>query len=151
MQVISLAASWWYSPMMDSALPGWTSVLAAFCLFAYSTLDNMDGKQARRTGSSSPMGLLFDHGCDCINASLLTWTIVSMHTAADITTWRPFAFMCIPAIAFFVNTWEEYHTGELVLPVINGANEGIVMSCALFLLTAYFGASRLTVPPRLKR
>jgi hypothetical protein len=24
--------------------------------------DNMDGKQARRTGSSSPLGLLFDHG-----------------------------------------------------------------------------------------
>lgn len=23
--------------------------------------------QARRTGSSSPLGLLFDHGCDAIN------------------------------------------------------------------------------------
>jgi len=24
----------------------------------------MDGKQARKTGNSSPLGLLFDHGCD---------------------------------------------------------------------------------------
>jgi len=27
-------------------------------------LDAMDGKQARRTKSSSPLGQLFDHGCD---------------------------------------------------------------------------------------
>jgi phosphatidylglycerophosphate synthase len=31
------------------------------------TLDAMDGKQARRTGSSSPLGELLDHGvCDAI-------------------------------------------------------------------------------------
>jgi ethanolaminephosphotransferase len=47
----------------------WSFVLG---LWAYSTLDNVDGKQARRTGfpncfgliigSSSPLGELFDHG-----------------------------------------------------------------------------------------
>lgn len=34
-------------------------------------LDNMDGKQARKTGSSSPLGLLFDHGCDALNATVV--------------------------------------------------------------------------------
>jgi hypothetical protein len=34
------------------------------------TLDNLDGKQARRTGSSSPLGLLFDHGCDAFNTTV---------------------------------------------------------------------------------
>ncbi len=29
-------------------------------------LDNMDGKQARRTGTSSPLGMMFDHGCDAL-------------------------------------------------------------------------------------
>ena len=33
-------------------------------------LDNMDGKQARRTGSSSPLGMLFDHGCDALTTFL---------------------------------------------------------------------------------
>ena len=33
-------------------------------------LDEMDGKQARRTGNSSPLGLLFDHGCDAFNAGI---------------------------------------------------------------------------------
>jgi hypothetical protein len=31
-------------------------------LFAYQSLDAIDGKQARRTGSSGPLGELFDHG-----------------------------------------------------------------------------------------
>ena len=26
----------------------------------------MDGKQARKTGSSSPLGVLLDHGCDAL-------------------------------------------------------------------------------------
>ncbi len=29
-------------------------------------LDNMDGKQARRTKTSSPLGMMFDHGCDAL-------------------------------------------------------------------------------------
>jgi ethanolaminephosphotransferase len=29
----------------------------------------VDGKQARRTNSSSPLGQLFDHGCDAINTN----------------------------------------------------------------------------------
>jgi ethanolaminephosphotransferase len=30
----------------------------------------MDGKQARRTQTSSPMGMLFDHGCDALTTFL---------------------------------------------------------------------------------
>lgn len=52
----------YYSPGLVEPAPGWVYVMQAVCLFMYSTLDNMDGKQARRTGSSSPLGLLFDHG-----------------------------------------------------------------------------------------
>lgn len=31
-------------------------------MFAYQSLDAIDGKQARRTGTSGPLGELFDHG-----------------------------------------------------------------------------------------
>lgn len=44
--------------------PSWAYLQAALGLFFYQTLDAIDGKQARRTGSSSPLGELFDHGCD---------------------------------------------------------------------------------------
>ena len=41
-------------------------VIAAICAFIYQTLDAVDGKQARRTNTSGPLGQLFDHGCDAL-------------------------------------------------------------------------------------
>ena len=41
--------------------------ISAFSYLAYRMLDEMDGKQARRTGNSSPLGLIFDHGCDAFS------------------------------------------------------------------------------------
>jgi len=38
----------------------------------------MDGKQARKTGNSSPVGLMFDHGCDSFTAALLTLMMSKM-------------------------------------------------------------------------
>jgi ethanolaminephosphotransferase len=43
---------------------------SAFSYFLYRMLDELDGKQARRTGNSSPLGLLFDHGCDSFSVGL---------------------------------------------------------------------------------
>lgn len=48
-------------------IPKWASFLCGFGLFVYQSLDAIDGKQARRTGSSSPLGELFDHGCDSVS------------------------------------------------------------------------------------
>ena len=39
-------------------------------LFIYQSLDAIDGKQARRTNSNSPLGELFDHGCDALSTGL---------------------------------------------------------------------------------
>lgn len=47
--------------------PRWAALLCAAGIFIYQTLDAIDGKQARRTGSSTPLGELFDHGCDSIS------------------------------------------------------------------------------------
>ena len=62
------AIIWHYSSAAgQSALPPPAAMaVCTFCLFMYQTLDAMDGKQARRTGSSSPLGQLFDHGCDAL-------------------------------------------------------------------------------------
>lgn len=40
-------------------------------MFIYQSLDAIDGKQARRTNSQSPLGELFDHGCDSVSAGKL--------------------------------------------------------------------------------
>lgn len=51
--------------------PLWAYILGALGLFIYQSLDAIDGKQARRTNSSSPLGELFDHGCDSISTGSL--------------------------------------------------------------------------------
>jgi phosphatidylglycerophosphate synthase len=51
-------------------IPKWFFLFQAIAYFMYRMLDEMDGKQARRTGNSSPLGLLFDHGCDAFNMGL---------------------------------------------------------------------------------
>ena len=33
----------------------------------YQSLDAIDGKQARRTNTNTPLGELFDHGCDSLS------------------------------------------------------------------------------------
>ena len=56
-------------------------------LFMYQTMDNIDGKQARRTGTSSGLGELFDHGIDSLNctlASLLETAAMGLGTSAAV-------------------------------------------------------------------
>jgi phosphatidylglycerophosphate synthase len=68
----SFAACCLYLPFdgtMQQEFPAWTYYFSVFALLMYQTLDAVDGKQARRTGSSSPLGQLFDHGCDAINTN----------------------------------------------------------------------------------
>ena len=54
-------------PSLTAPLPPGVAAFCAASLFVYQTLDAIDGKQARRTGTSSPLGQLFDHGCDALN------------------------------------------------------------------------------------
>ena len=43
------------------------------------------------------------------------------------------------AVTFFFNTWEEYYTGSLDLPIMHGVSEGCVISCVVMILTGYYG------------
>lgn len=56
--------------------PSWVYWGLGIGIFVYQTLDAIDGKQARRTNSSSPLGELFDHGCDAVTCGLLVLSIL---------------------------------------------------------------------------
>ncbi len=49
-------------------IPPWVCTLLGLSYFCYMICDNCDGKQARRTGTSSPLGMLLDHGMDSVTA-----------------------------------------------------------------------------------
>ncbi len=59
-----------YCPDFTGEAPRWVYGWSGFALLTYQILDVADGKQARKTGNASPLGLLFDHGCDALNCVL---------------------------------------------------------------------------------
>ena len=126
----------WYSPNLSEAPPQWLCALNLFCLWLYQTLDALDGKQARRTGTSSPLGELFDHGCDA-----LTTIFVGLSVACTIRLGsHPIVFLLIimMLVPFYTTQWEEYFTGTLVLGYI-GVTEGQLVTLGIYLFGALFG------------
>lgn len=105
--IVSANASYDFS----KAYPGWLLVFNGVCLATYYTLDCMDGKQARRTNSSTPMGQLFDHGLDCLgNLSQISL----LQGIFGIPASRPFlALQGTIQIGFYQAQLEEYYTGTL--------------------------------------
>ncbi|KAF8246886.1 Choline/ethanolaminephosphotransferase [Wilcoxina mikolae CBS 423.85] len=126
--------------------PPWVYYSFAFGLWAYSTMDNIDGKQARRTGSSSPLGELFDHGIDSLNctlASLLETASMGLGTSPEgVLT------ALIPCLPMFFSTWETYHTHVLYLGYFNGPTEGLIIACVLMVVSGYYGPEIWTLKLR---
>lgn len=63
---------------LEYDLPSWFCYFMGVAYFLYIICDNTDGKQARRTGSSSPLGMLIDHGMDSITAVINTMLMQTM-------------------------------------------------------------------------
>ena len=61
----------YHCPNLNQPIDSWVLWLHGFALFTYQVLDNLDGKQARKTKNSSPLGMLFDHGCDSSTSWIL--------------------------------------------------------------------------------
>jgi ethanolaminephosphotransferase len=48
-------------------------------------------------------------------------------------------FWLTTSFPFFLNTWEEYYTRELNLPIINGVSEGTVIACISMIMSGELG------------
>ncbi|KAI4171405.1 MAG: hypothetical protein LQ343_004261 [Gyalolechia ehrenbergii] len=81
-------------------------------------MDNVDGKQARRTGQSSGLGP----------------SPKGVFTAL------------IPCLPMFFSTWETYHTHTLYLGYFNGPTEGLIIACSMMMLSGYYGPQIWTQP-----
>jgi len=90
-------------------------VLLAFSAFAYQTLDAIDGKHARNTEQATPLGALFDHGCDCVAAiaGVMILELCSSTPATEaeeVRTPAGFVAFMVPLITFFAAQWEHLYT-----------------------------------------
>ncbi|XP_044745518.1 ethanolaminephosphotransferase 1-like isoform X1 [Coccinella septempunctata] len=100
-------------------LPRWAFMLAAIFIFLAYTLDGIDGKQARKTGTSGPLGELFDHGLDSYSAGLIPLTVYSIFGRGDLYSlgvYRFYFMMCNILLNFYSPHFEKYNTGLLFLP-----------------------------------
>ncbi|KAA1076259.1 hypothetical protein PGT21_036406 [Puccinia graminis f. sp. tritici] len=133
-----------YIPDLKADAPSWVYFSFAFGLFFYQTMDNVDGKQARKTGTSSPLGELFDHGIDSLNCVL-----GGLVQCAAVGTGHSLYAVFILIVAcwpMYLSTWEEYHTGILYLGFVNGPTEGLLIAMAVLLCTGFGGVQIWSKP-----
>ncbi len=149
-----------YSPTLEAALTscsstpsGDTAIIPSYVHFAntlavllYQTCDAVDGKQARRTGTSSPLGQLVDHGCDTL-VLFLQWLGVGAAAGVGLSWYTSGALLAVQA-AFFAAQLEEYHTNKLnwSLHGILGVTEVQLGIAGLFLVTGIWGQGLWSIP-----
>jgi len=112
-------------------------IYTSIMLFFYQTLDSIDGKQARRTGSSSPLGELFDHGCDAIVTMYQAVT-----TCAALQLGSSYWSMLFCTSIYFASTsimWEDYYTDHLRFDKYSSPTEALVAAITMYFLTGVFG------------
>ncbi|PHJ17197.1 cdp-alcohol phosphatidyltransferase superfamily protein [Cystoisospora suis] len=127
-----------WMPHLEEAAPRWVYLVMCILLFIYQTLDAVDGKQARRTNSSSPLGQLFDHGCDSFSTVFAVF--INLATARMGFCFYSYLLLAILQMQMFIYSWWDLHfhvyrchTG------VTGVTEGQLVTMGLNLIAAIFG------------
>jgi len=112
-------------------------------LFFYQTFDAIDGKQARRTWTSSPLGELFDHGCDAMSTVFLTLTMgAALRTGSNFLM---YGNIIMYMTTFYVSQWDVYFNSILDLWYIN-VTEAQFFGMLLQLLPGIYGPQYWLTP-----
>lgn len=126
-----------YSPNGMEPPPRWTCFLCALGLFIYQSLDSIDGKQARRTNTSSPLGELFDHGCDSISTVFVALSACISCQLGHYPNWLFFQCFCAIAL-FYCAHWQTYVSGTMRFGRID-VTEAQFSIMAIHLISAALG------------
>lgn len=138
--ILSHLTLMWFSPRLEEPAPGWVYIFVGVSLATYMVLDNLDGRQARRTGSSSPLGHLFDHGCDAFNVTISGLSFIAMlQLGPGLGSYAMLFF--VGHLICFAASMEELFTGAMILREINGPNEGLIIMSSMHIMTGVLGPS----------
>ncbi|XP_062854775.1 choline/ethanolaminephosphotransferase 1a isoform X2 [Trichomycterus rosablanca] len=132
--VITTLVLVYHCPTATEQGPTWAYLACALGLFIYQSLDAIDGKQARRTNSSTPLGELFDHGCDSLSTVFVilgTCVAAQMGSSPDWMFFSCFAGMFM----FYCAHWQTYVSGTLRFGIID------VTEVQFFIMTVYLLAA----------
>ncbi|XP_075057214.1 ethanolaminephosphotransferase 1 isoform X2 [Mixophyes fleayi] len=120
-------------------IPNWVWIAAGILNFTAYTLDGVDGKQARRTNSSTPLGELFDHGLDSWACIYFVVTVYSIFGRGQtgVSVLVLYLLLWVVLFSFILSHWEKYNTGILFLPW--GYDLSQVTISGVYLVTAVVG------------
>ncbi|XP_044255892.1 cholinephosphotransferase 1 isoform X2 [Tribolium madens] len=129
----------WFSPDAKQEAPRWACGLCGFGLFVYQSLDAIDGKQARKTGTANPLGELFDHGCDSISTVFVALSACIAVQLGYYPGWMFFQCFCAMTL-FYCAHWQTYVSGTLRFGRID-VTEAQYTIMGILLLSTIFGPS----------
>lgn len=94
------------------------SLSIMICVSLFECIDGVDGKQARRTNSSTPLGELFDHGLDSWACIFFVGTVYSVFGRGEsgVGVATLYYILWVVLFSFILSHWEKYNTGILFLP-----------------------------------
>lgn len=94
--------------------PSWTLAFYGFTLFLYQTLDNVDGKQARKIKNSTPLGMIMDHGCDGLG---LLFISAAMARIMCLDNFELFLWVFTIGISygFYISAWCQYYSEGIMI------------------------------------
>eukprot|EP00761_Pharyngomonas_kirbyi_P010239 gb/GECH01010258.1/.p1 GENE.gb/GECH01010258.1/~~gb/GECH01010258.1/.p1 ORF type:complete len:405 (+),score=42.80 gb/GECH01010258.1/:1-1215(+) len=119
----------------NTTVPSWVFIWAAVSVFFYQTMDAIDGKQARRTNSSTALGELFDHGLDSLSTMIVTvLTAVALNVGNG---WFSLLAIFVTYLSAYLFFWEEYFTGILRFGKFHSPTEIQFLSISVYLITAW--------------
>ncbi|XP_048516816.1 choline/ethanolaminephosphotransferase 1 isoform X1 [Dendroctonus ponderosae] len=128
-----------FSPDAKQEPPRWSCALCAIGLFVYQSLDAIDGKQARRTGSANPLGELFDHGCDSLSTVFVAVSACTAVQLGNYPAWMFFQCFCAMSL-FYCAHWQTYVSGTLRFGKVD-VTEAQITIMSILLISAIFGPS----------
>jgi len=121
-------------------VPRWLCLFTGICQFLYMHFDNMDGKQARRTGSSSSLGMLYDHGLDSVSGWMMALNLgCATRIGNDLFSYC--TLMWVPVLGFYFTMWEEYHLDFIKFGKINPVDEGLSAMNLIIIFSGIVGPS----------
>lgn len=137
-QILSVIIISLYDFTFSYPLPAIIPIFCAIMLFFAQTLDAIDGKHARLTKRSSPLGQLMDHGCDSMDNFLYSIVISQIFLFGDSV--NSIVLQILIQLPFYTYTLEEHYTGKLRTQINNiGVTEYQFAIMGLLIVAAIFG------------
>ncbi len=111
-----------------------------FLIFSYQTLDAIDGKHARNTKNSSPLGELFDHACDNVSVVFIVNMIATVCGVESLE--NQWYLIQIVQLVFLNTHIDALQYKAVEFSLLTGPGEALVL-CEGILLFRAFG---FTIP-----